>query len=125
MLVELMRTREFYQSAGKVIWRVELWYFEYQHGGWERLPNTERVLHRQRIDPEDWRKIDLEYYPELTVRISPAGSSPQIKFTIPDKPDPSRGRPAGTAPDIPAEPHVLGLQTKPPVATHPAATSGP
>ncbi|MFB3890473.1 MAG: hypothetical protein ACE15C_00475 [Phycisphaerae bacterium] len=124
MLIELMRTREFYSSAGKIVWRVELWYFEYQHGGWERLPNQERVLQRERIDPDAWKKIDREYYPELTARIAADGTlkassgtvkaadgkSTEIKFNIPDKPDPSRGRPAGTEPNIPASPHVIGLE---------------
>jgi hypothetical protein len=112
MLVELMRTREFYSSAGNLVWRVELWYFEYQHGGWERVPNQERVLERHRIDLGVWKKIDREYYPELTARVASDGTSKEVKFTIPDKPDPTRGRPAGTDPNIPATPHVLGLEGK-------------
>lgn len=121
MLVELMRTRDFYDSAGKIIWRTELWYFEYQHGGWERMANQERVLHRKRIAPEDWKKIHIEYWPDLTARIDSQGNSAQVKFTIPEKPDPSRGRPANSDHDIPAQPHVSGLagSTSRPAATQP------
>lgn len=109
MLVELMRAREFYASAGKIVWRVELWYFEYRHGGWERLANQERVLVRERIDPDAWKKISLEYFPDLSVAIDEAGASKSIEFKIPDKADPTRGRPADSKPEQDTQPHVIGL----------------
>ena len=37
-LVELMRTKDFVNSGGAVVWRVELWYFQFQNGGWEKVP---------------------------------------------------------------------------------------
>ena len=113
MLVELMRTKEFYSSAGKIIWRVELWYFEYNHGGWERMANQERVLRRERIDPAQWKKIDLEFYPQLTARVEADGSSKPVEFKIPEKPDPSCGRPANTAPELKTDPHILAWKKRP------------
>ncbi len=153
MLVELMRNREFHESGGKLVWRVELWYFDYQHGAWERTANQEIILRRERIDPAAWKKISLEYYPQLSVRLDaegkafgasrPSGDSApfgdsrpfdasangpetssrptdssekmgEITFTIPDKPDPSRGRTADTAAELKTDTHILGLDEKPP-----------
>ncbi|HDZ21137.1 MAG TPA: hypothetical protein ENH80_14795 [Phycisphaerae bacterium] len=109
MLVELLRTREFHADGGDIIWRVELWYFEYQAGGWQRVANQDRVLHRFRGPVDDWRKIAHEFRPELSVFVDADGSSQPLTFTIPDKIDPSRGRPANTAPALTTQPHILGL----------------
>lgn len=109
MLVELMRTREFYASAGKIVWRVELWYFEYRHGGWEKLANQERVLVRERLDVDAWKKISLEYYPELSAGIDAKGMSTPVEFTIPEKADAARGRPAGSKPEQTTKPFLSGL----------------
>ncbi len=109
MLVELMRTREFYASGGKLVWRVELWYFREKRGGWDRLPDQERTLRRERVSPEEFRKISVEYYPALTAFVDPNGQSEPVRFRLPKKPDASRGRPAGTDPKIEANPHILGL----------------
>ena len=122
VLVELMRTREFYNSrehgaeTGDLVWRIELWYMEKRGGGWERIPNVERVLRRLRAKPSEWRKIDVEYYPALTGRIDAGGKSQPVKFRIPEKPDPSRGRAAGTKIDIKTKPHVLGVDEPQPPA---------
>lgn len=116
VLIELMRTREFHKSRkprskdSELIWRIELWYLARQSGGWERLPNTERLLRRARMVPRDWQqKIAVEYYPQLTARLDAAGQSKPIRFTIPSKPDPTRGRPARTKIKLQTRPHVLGL----------------
>lgn len=108
VLVELMRTRQFHASKGQIIWRVELWYFRERFGGWERTSKQEHVLHRKRTSPAAWRKIHLEYYPELSVYIDVDGESAPVNFTVP-KPDITRGRLPNTAPDIKTEPHLLGL----------------
>ena len=108
-LVELMRTREFYASGGEIVWRVELWYFEEQFGGWEPVPNSERTLHRLRLKPDAWRKISLQYFPELSVHVAADGASKPVSFTLPDKPDISRGRVPDTAPDVKTDPHVDGI----------------
>ncbi|MFW6132888.1 MAG: hypothetical protein ACOC8F_03250 [Planctomycetota bacterium] len=118
MLVELLRTRAFYDAGGDLVWRVELWYFERRGGGWVRLANQERVLRRRRIQPPAWRKIDLTYYPSLSVHVARDGSSEPVTFDIPDASDPSRGRASGTEPKLKTEPHLLGMDA-------PAATSRP
>ena len=119
MLVEVMRARDFYARKGdEVIWRTELWYFEYHYGGWERVPDVERVLERQRIPGQQWEKITLAYVPELSVRISSDGKAPAIEFTIPEKLVPNTSRLAGTAPEQKTTPLILGV---PPAATGPAS----
>lgn len=110
LLVELMRTRGFHAAKSReLVWRMELWYFVNEFGGWDRLANQERVLRRVRTGVERWRTISLEYYPQLSVRISPDGKSRVVEFRVPPVADASRGRAAGTPAKIKTPPHVLGL----------------
>jgi len=109
MLVELMRTRDFYSRKGsEVIWRVELWYFKNHFGGWDRLPNQERILHRLRVPREKWEKVNLEYFPQLSAYVSRQGKAEPVVFKVPPKGDRSRGRLAGTAPKQETAPNVVG-----------------
>jgi hypothetical protein len=49
-LVDLIRDTEFHSAkGGEIIWRVELWYFKYQHGGWEKVSQQNMVLYRERF----------------------------------------------------------------------------
>ena len=48
-LMQLVRDRDFYAGKGEVIWRAELWYFEFQNGGWAKLSQQNKVLDRQRF----------------------------------------------------------------------------
>jgi len=114
MLVELMRARGFHaRKRDEVIWRMELWYFQWRHGGWERVANVQRVLQRRRLPADRWGKINLEYYPVLSVKLDAEGKSKPVAFTIPARPDPSRGRVAGTPVDVRTAPHVLGVVERP------------
>ena len=113
MLVELMRTRAFHASAGSVVWRMELWYMKNEFGGWDRLANAERVLHRRRINPAEWRKIDLQYFPELSAHVDADGRSKPLHFKLPAKADLSRGRLPNTGPNATTKPHIRGLDVKP------------
>ncbi|HOD80904.1 MAG: hypothetical protein BWX88_00620 [Planctomycetes bacterium ADurb.Bin126] len=112
VLLELMRTREHYAGSGQFVWRVELWYFQNEYGGWEKVPNQERVLRRNRIAPGEWSKIHLEYFPELSAQVDQAGYCRPIEFTIPDKGDLSRGRLPNTQPEVKTPPHISGLDVK-------------
>ena len=122
LLVELMRTRDFYDSGGaQYVWRVELWYFVNQFGGWDKLPNQERVLRRVRTTKAKWAAIGIEYYPQLSAYISPEGTCRPVTFRVPDKPDLSRGRMPGTAPNVQTPPHVLGVVSPKKTTTAPVA----
>ncbi len=113
VLVEALRTRDFYAKANdQVIWRVELWYFEYHYGGWVQAEETNRVLHRQRIPYARWEKISIEYFPELSVSVQPSGYARKVAFRIPDAPDPTRGRVPGAGDKLENKPHVSGLDVK-------------
>lgn len=117
MLVERLRDRDFYSGAGQMIWRVELWYFQNDTGGWERVANQERVLERYRGERGPWVAMSIEYRPELSVYIGPDGTSEPVRFDIPPQADPTRGRPDRTAPDLKTAPHLLGVASRP--ATQP------
>jgi len=110
-LVELMRTREFHASGGKLVWRVELWQFVNQFGGWDRIANTEITLRRLRVSPAQWRKVHVEWTPKLSVQIARDGAAKPITFTIPDKAAPATSRPANSKPKLETSPKVLGLDT--------------
>jgi hypothetical protein len=112
LLVELMRTRDFYSAGGAFVWRMELWYMQNEFGGWDRLANAERVLHRKRITPDEWKKIDLQYYPELSVSIDAGGNCKPVHFTLSEKGDLSRGRLRNTDPTAKTEVHLSGLDAK-------------
>jgi len=125
MLVEVMRTKPFHSRKGdEIIWRMELWYFRFRYGGWERVANVHRVLERQRISRSRWQKITLVYYPELSVYVDQNGNSKTVNFIIHDRFDPARGRIAETAPLQKAEPIIIGL-AQPETTTHPTKSSKP
>ncbi len=113
VLIELMRTREFHksrnqgQAQSQLVWRIELWYMQKQGGGWAKLPNVERLLRRERSQLDEWQKISVEYYPQLTARLDAAGGCEPINLKIPETPDPTRGRPANTEIDMLTKPNVL------------------
>ncbi len=110
MLVELLKGDNFFAAkGGEVIWRVEIWYFEYQYGGWEQIPNSAVVLRRQRVPAAQWQKIHIEYFPELSVRLGRNGYAKPIDFKIPEQGDLSRGRLPNTEPNAPAAPHIGGV----------------
>ena len=123
MLIELMRLRKFVAASGaarpgKIIWRVELWYFLEQRGGWERMANQERMLRRIEDTPANWSRAHIEYYPKLSAYVDADGQAEPVDFQVPAKPDPTRGRAARTDPKMKTRSHILGLDVK--AATQPA-----
>jgi hypothetical protein len=116
VLVELMRLKAFHASGRgenqQIIWRVELWYMQNAGGGWERIPNVERTLRRFRGLQADWRKIHVEYTPDLTASLDAKGQSEPLNFIIPDEPDLPTSRPANTTPVLKTDPKVMGINGK-------------
>jgi hypothetical protein len=115
VLVELMRLQKFYEAQKinetklDIVWRIELWYFVRQGGGWERLPNVERVLRRVRAKPGEWETVSVEYDPKLSMAIDENGKSQPLTYTISAKPDPAKGRPAHTPAKLDTKPNVSGV----------------
>lgn len=123
MLLELMRTRAFHDQkkgpdGAQLIWRIELWYFDYRNGGWEKTANQERVLRRERLSPLKWREISVEYLPSWSVYIKPDGGANSVELTIPDTIDPATGRPAASSPELKTQAILSGLAV--PSATQPS-----
>jgi hypothetical protein len=53
-LVERIRSNDFHSDkGGEVIWRVELWYFSNEFGGWSELTQSNKVLRRERFTNND------------------------------------------------------------------------
>jgi hypothetical protein len=53
-LVERIRSNDFHSDkGGEVIWRVELWYFSNEFGGWSELTQSNKVLRRERFASND------------------------------------------------------------------------
>jgi hypothetical protein len=54
-LVQLVRDQDFVSQTGQeIIWRVELWYFKNENGGWAKL--DKRVVRRERFaNPDQYR----------------------------------------------------------------------
>ena len=57
-LVDLTRSKGFHSDKGdEVIWRVEIWFFRWENGGWERVADQSRVLRRERFaSTADYKK---------------------------------------------------------------------
>jgi len=68
-LVQLIRDTPFHaDKGGEIVWRVELWYFEYQAGGWARVSQQNQVLRRERFRDRaafDRATAKLRWMPEL------------------------------------------------------------
>jgi hypothetical protein len=59
-LVELVRDTDFHAGKGNIIWRVELYYFKFQYGGWEKVSQQNKVLRRERFKSMDQYKSATE-----------------------------------------------------------------
>ena len=59
VLVQLARDKDFYAGAGQVIWRVELFYFKNQHGGWEKIPQVNKIIRRERFKTREAHQAAL------------------------------------------------------------------
>ncbi|MGA2501194.1 MAG: hypothetical protein ABSH20_25935 [Tepidisphaeraceae bacterium] len=99
VLAELIRDNGFYANKGtEVIWRIELWYFKNQHGGWEKVQQQNQVLYRERFKTRqeyDNTVKKYRYLPELgglkfakdealrTIEVDPAKKSPMADVPPP------------------------------------------
>jgi hypothetical protein len=68
-LVRLQRDNGFHSDAGgEIIWRIELWYFKNQYGGWEAVAQQNKVLRRERFASKAAYDADagkIRWTPEL------------------------------------------------------------
>jgi hypothetical protein len=74
-LVELIRDTEFHASGTEIVWRVELWYFEFQNGGWAKVSQQNKIVDRQRFKG---REV-LEKYLSMTRWV------PKLGRLVPDQ----------------------------------------
>jgi hypothetical protein len=86
MLVRCERNSKFHSDKGdEIIWRPELWYFQNEHGGWEKVLQTDRVMERERFatQAEYHAVVDKwKWVPELGgLKVTP--KTPDLKVTLP------------------------------------------
>jgi hypothetical protein len=85
VLVELIRDKDFHAADGNIIWRVELWYFENQFGGWAKVAQQNKVLRRERFKDQaafDAAVKKIKWIPELGGITLPKGKS-SAEITLP------------------------------------------
>lgn len=85
-LVQLIRSTAFHSdTGGEVIWRIELWYFENEHGGWAKITDQDKILQRQRFaNPHDYHAMADKMVWEPTLGgIVLTRSNPAREITLP------------------------------------------
>jgi len=82
VLVELIRDKDFHAGEGNIIWRMELWYFENQFGGWAKVVQQNKVLRRERFKDKaafDAAVGKIKWVPELGgIKLSKDKTSAEI-----------------------------------------------
>ena len=94
VLVELIRDRAFYASkGGEGIWRMEIWPYTWQSGGWYKPRKGVRVLYRVRTGQEQFNKIARVFDPRIGgLQIRNGGNLDSISYEIPKEWDPKMGK---------------------------------
>jgi len=99
-LVELIRRGGTSFKPGIVTWRVELWRFDKLYGVWRR--GDPKVLRRFLVESaREFAAWNWNFVPELGGLDLKPGEKREVKWRIPDKFDPARGRAAGAAEEPP------------------------
>lgn len=87
VLVQLVRDKDFYNGNGQAVWRVELWYFQQEFGGWEKIGQQNKVLRRERFQSREAfaaALTKLKWEPRLGgIRIGAAAGEQMIDLTPP------------------------------------------
>jgi hypothetical protein len=101
MLVTEERTSKFHSDTGdEIIWRPEIWYFQNNHGGWEKVLQTDRVLRRERFttEKEFHAVVDkLKWVPELG-GLKSTPKTPDVAVTLPANAGAAKSTPASASP---------------------------
>jgi hypothetical protein len=86
MLVREERTNKFHSDTGdEIIWSPQLWYFQNNHGGWEKVTQTDRPLRRERFPNQAayHAVVDkLKWAAELG-GLKSTPKNPDVKITLP------------------------------------------
>lgn len=85
-LVELIRDEAFHASGDNIVWRVELWYFKNEYGGWVKVQQVSKVLRRERFkDKAGFNAMvpKIRWIPELGGLKVPKDKA-ELAVTLPD-----------------------------------------
>jgi hypothetical protein len=106
-LVDLTRSKAFHSDKGdEVIWRVEVWFFKWENGGWERVADQSRLLRRERFaSTAAYQKeiARLRWVPSLGGIQLTKGAAPLI-VTITPQATTASDSPADSPRDVPPSP---------------------
>jgi hypothetical protein len=92
-LVQLIRDSGFHSDkGGELIWRIELWYFKNQHGGWEKVPQTNKVLRRERFTAKQQfeQAMKIKWMPGLGGITLGQDETRKLTTTMPEKKAPAK-----------------------------------
>ena len=99
-LLRLVRDNGFVNDkGGEVIWRIELWYFKNQAGGWEAVPQQNKVLRRERFPGAAARKAaedPIRWTRELGgIRVGKQEATKTVTLQTLEPAEPAEGDKAG------------------------------
>jgi hypothetical protein len=107
-LVQLVRDREFYaDKGGEIIWRIELYYFKFQYGGWEKVMQANKVLRRERFHSKaEYQQATekIRWTPELGGVSVPKDKS-SVTIEISDKPPATQPKKSEEEPQTDTDEH--------------------
>ena len=109
-LVQLVRDKPFHSDqGGEVIWRIELWYFQNRHGGWEKVQQTDKLLRRERFPSRQAYQdvVDhLRWTPALGgLKVTRDGAETTVKLAQPIRP--ARNAPTSNTSLAPDEKRIV------------------
>jgi hypothetical protein len=96
-LVQMVRDTPFYASKGDIVWRIELWYFKNQYGGWEIISQQNKIIRRERFkNASDYAAaLKVKWVPELGgIRLPDGAKQETLTVQLPPSPQPAPPSPA-------------------------------
>jgi hypothetical protein len=121
-LVQLVKDDGFHSDkGGEAIWRIELWYFKNDYGGWDKISQVNKILRRVRFPSHaefEATRSKIKWIPDLGGIVMPKGQD-RLAINLPSL-EAAHDPPPGSGPNG-SRPPAPGLTTEPP-SNAPAAT---
>jgi hypothetical protein len=105
-LVEGIRYRDYHSGQqGDIIWRVEIWLYDYYHGGWVKRQHGWQVVARVRASSGQPRDMELKPFLELVrlfdpklggITVAQGKAASGLRYDIPEKLDMKMGKIPGS-----------------------------
>jgi hypothetical protein len=103
VLAQLIRDSAFHSDKGdEVIWRIELWYFKNEYGGWAKINQVNKILRRERYATRaeyESAVSKIKWTPQLGGISVPKGGTLTVQLTPPKPPATQSAGDDGDGPD--------------------------